>query len=115
VSGQVAPNVAIESTSTAPATGESSTTSSNFDGIAMFTVSSLQQFTNAFDDAYYLEVIEPDERTFVDKEGSGGGLVARYMGKLVDIGIDGKSALGTKGKSEECRVAFEEFEAEMSV
>jgi hypothetical protein len=81
----------------------------------MFVVLSLQQFTNAFSDPYYLEVIEPDERNFVDKEGAGGGLVARFMGKLVDIGIDGKSVLGTKGKSEECKRAFEAFETQRGV
>jgi hypothetical protein len=78
----------------------------------MFVVPSLQHFTNAFRDPYYLEVIEPDEKKFVDKEGPGGGLVARFLGKLVDIGIDGKSVLGTRGKSEECRKAFEAFETQ---
>jgi hypothetical protein len=109
VSGSIAPNVAVASAPNDPTTGKLPNTPPEFDGIAMFVVESLQQFTDAFNDPYYLQVIEPDEKEFVDKEGPGGGLVARFQGKMVDMVHNG-SIMETKVKSKEYRKEFEEFE-----
>jgi hypothetical protein len=110
VSGLLAPNVAIVSAPNDPNTGKLPNTPPEFDGIAVFVVESLQQFTDAFNDPYYLEVIEPDEKEFVDKEGSGGGLVARFQGKMFDMVHNRRSVMETKVKSEEYRKEFDEFE-----
>jgi len=40
----------------------------DYDGIALFEVSSLEKFSNAFRDPYYREVIEVDEHRFLDKK-----------------------------------------------
>jgi len=40
----------------------------NFDGIADFYVRSYEEFTKAFEDPYYLEVVRPDEEKFVDMD-----------------------------------------------
>lgn len=79
-----------------------------FDGIGMFVISSLKQFADAFKDPYYLNVIEPDERVMLDKEGPGGGLIATYSGKMIDMVLGGKSMVGDKGK--ESREVWEEWE-----
>jgi hypothetical protein len=81
-----------------------------FDGIAMFLVPSLDKFTEAFIDPYYIEVIEPDEREMIDKDGPGNGIVANIHGKMVDITLQGKSVVGDKGKSLEYRELFEEYQ-----
>jgi hypothetical protein len=62
-----------------------------FDGIAVFLVPSLEQFTNAFADLYFVEVIEPDEEVLLDKEGPEGGIVASFVGRVVDVVSDGKA------------------------
>jgi len=40
----------------------------DYDGMAVFEVSSLEKFSNAFKDPYYREVIEVDEHHFLDKK-----------------------------------------------
>jgi hypothetical protein len=110
VSGLMIPNVTITTTKGISIPVEPLTTQSEFDGIALFVVPSLQHFDNAFKDPYYIEVIEPDERKFVDKEGSDGGVVAKVRGKMLDIGLDRKRSLGTTGTSEKYRKAFVRFE-----
>lgn len=104
------PVLASNSAPNAVSTGALPTTPIEFDGIAMFLVPSLKQFTDAFNDPYYIEVIEPDERQFLDKTGPGSGVVASFEGKMIDMVHDGQSMLGNVGKSEEYRRSFEEFE-----
>ncbi|KAH5248957.1 hypothetical protein HBI71_168400 [Parastagonospora nodorum] len=70
-----------------------------FDGIAMFLVPSLEQFTAAFQDRYYVEVIEPDERVLLDKEGPGSGIVASFVGREVRLVEGGRSTVGGEGMS----------------
>ena len=105
--------VPVAATASAPnalSTGHLPTTPIEFDGIAMFLVPSLKQFTNAFTDPYYIEVIEPDETKLLDKAGPGSGVVASFQGKMIDMIHHGQSAIGIQGKHEEYRRAFEEFE-----
>ena len=42
--------------------------SHEFDGIADFYVKDLKQFTDAFEDDYFRDVVAPDELMFVDVE-----------------------------------------------
>lgn len=50
-----------------------------FDGCALFEIQSFEQFARAFDDKYYINVIEPDERKFIDKKKVG---VTRVRGEV---------------------------------
>lgn len=61
-----------------------------FDGIAMFLVPSLDVFKQMVQDPYYVNIVEPDEHNFIDKEGPGGGLVAIFQGVLSSVIQDGK-------------------------
>lgn len=105
--------VPVAATASAPNAATSSdlpTTPIEFDGIAMFLVPSLKQFTDAFKDPYYIEIIEPDEREFLDKAGPGSGVVASFQGRMIDVINEGKSAMETQGLQDGYRRAFEEFE-----
>ncbi|KAF2033072.1 hypothetical protein EK21DRAFT_86512 [Setomelanomma holmii] len=110
VTGSLVPIAATASAPNALSTGELPITAIEFDGIAMFLVPSLKQFTEAFRDPYYVAVIEPDEREFLDKEGPGIGVIASFQGKMVDMVCQGKSTAEGNGKSGEYRKLFEEFE-----
>lgn len=91
--------VPIAATASAPNAimkGELPTEPIEFDGIAMFLVPSLKQFTDAFSDPYYIEVIEPDERKMLDKDGPGSGVVASFQGKMIEMVENGKSTMGDK-------------------
>ncbi|KAH4853749.1 hypothetical protein HBH75_104340 [Parastagonospora nodorum] len=103
--------VPIPSTASAPNalhTIELPTTPVEFDGIAMFLVPSLEQFTVAFQDRYYVEVIEPDERVLLDKEGPGSGIVASFVGREVRlVEVEGMSG-GVFGEFERKAAAAEE-------
>ncbi|KAM5347458.1 hypothetical protein ACJ41O_010463 [Fusarium nematophilum] len=55
-----------------------------FDGIAMFLYSSPDVLTEMLSHPYYLEVVEPDEHVFIDKEAFGAGMVATYIGTHVE-------------------------------
>lgn len=104
------PVAATASAPNASSTSELPTTPIEFDGIAMFLVPSLKQFTDAFKDPYYIEIIEPDEREFLDKAGPGSGVVASFQGMMIDIVHEGKSTMETQGLKDEYRKAFEGFE-----
>ena len=106
------PIAATDSAPNAISKGDLPTTPIEFDGIAMFLVPSLKQFTDAFSDPYYIEVIEPDEREILDKDGPGSGVVASFQGKMIDMVNSGRSTLGDGGK--EYREGFEEFERKRS-
>ncbi|KPM44137.1 hypothetical protein AK830_g2470 [Neonectria ditissima] len=56
----------------------------DFDGIAMFLYSSPDVLTAMLSHPYYLEVVEPDEHVFIDKEAFGGGMVATYFGNNIE-------------------------------
>ncbi|KAF2246818.1 hypothetical protein BU26DRAFT_567159 [Trematosphaeria pertusa] len=98
VNGTMVPSAATDSAPNAVSTSELPTEPVKFDGIAMFLVPSLQQFTDAFRDPYYVNVIEPDERELIDKDGPGSGVVASYQGRMLDMVHRGQSTIGNKGK-----------------
>lgn len=79
----------------------------------MFLVRSLKQFTDAFKDPYYVDVIEPDEREMIDKDGPGSGVIASFQGLMIDIVHQGKNTLGEHGHS--YRKTFEEHERSTSM
>ncbi|KAF2680992.1 hypothetical protein K458DRAFT_420915 [Lentithecium fluviatile CBS 122367] len=107
-SGSIVPVPATESAPNAISRGELPTTPVEFDGIAIFLVPSLQQFNAAFEDPYYLEVIEVDERFILDKNGPGNGVIASFNGRMIDMMQQGKTAIGHRG--EEYREAWEGYE-----
>lgn len=106
VSGTMVPASATASAPNAISKSELPTTAVEFDGIAMFLVPSLEQFTVAFQDPYYLEVIEPDEREFLDKDGPGSGVIASFQGKMLEM-MDRGQVSGQE-KDSKYRVAFED-------
>lgn len=54
----------------------------------MFLYASADVLTAMLSHPYYLEVVEPDEHVFIDKEAFGGGMVATYIGKNIEA-VDG--------------------------
>lgn len=57
----------------------------DFDGMAMFLYESAEVLTAMLTHPYYLEVVEPDERVFIDKTAHGGGMVATFIGKHIEV------------------------------
>lgn len=80
----------------------------DYDGIALFTVKSVERFMEAFKDPYFVDVVLPDEYILIDKEGPGAGIVASLQGRLVRMFKDGKNARGEEG--EEYADVFKESE-----
>jgi hypothetical protein len=68
-----------------------------FDGIAIWELTSLAAFEEGLKDDYYVNTILPDEANFLDKEGLGGGVVARYHGKVWSVIEKGKNVVKTAG------------------
>ncbi|KAH7357586.1 EthD domain-containing protein [Pyrenochaeta sp. MPI-SDFR-AT-0127] len=108
VSGSMVPIAATASAPNAISKDNLPTTPVEFDGIAMFLVPSLKQFTDAFKDPYYTEVIEPDEREMLDKDGPGSGVIASFQGPMIDMVHQGQNTLGQRGLI--YREIFGEFE-----
>ena len=54
----------------------------------------------AMEDQYYKDVIAADEANLLDKEGLGGGIVARFVGKSLTIVEGGKSLVGSTEKDQ---------------
>jgi len=111
--GSIVPIPATASAPNAVSRGELPTTPVAFDGIAIFLVPSLQQFNAAFEDPYYVDVIEVDERVILDKNGPGSGVLASFNGKMTDMMQRGQNAIGDKG--EEYRNLWEEYEKRAKV
>ena len=106
--GHMVPVPATASAPNAISRGALPTTPVEFDGIAIFLVPSLQQFNAAFEDPYYVDVIEVDERVILDKEGPGSGVIASFNGKMTDMMQRGLNAVGEKG--DKYRKLWEEYE-----
>lgn len=75
----------------------------------MFEVASIETFRAAFQDAYFVDVVDPDEHNLIDKDGFQGGLIASYMGNMVSVLDHNQSQLGQKGEA--YRKEWDEFEA----
>ncbi|KAH7138516.1 hypothetical protein B0J11DRAFT_514608 [Dendryphion nanum] len=103
------PSPATSSAPNALSTGNLPTYPVEFDGIAMFTVPSLETFKAAFKDPYYINVIEPDERIILDKDGPGSGVIASFQGPMLDMVNAAKSTVGEKGQ--DYRDLFNEWES----
>jgi hypothetical protein len=54
-------------------------------------VSNLTLFEAGFQEESYLKDIEPDEHKFMDKQGLGGGVVAKFQGKVWTLVEKGKA------------------------
>ncbi|KAF2736299.1 hypothetical protein EJ04DRAFT_575442 [Polyplosphaeria fusca] len=97
VSGSMVPVPSTDSAPNALSTAALPTTPVEFDGIAMFLVPSLKQFTDAFKDPYYVNVIEPDEREMLDKEAPGSGVIASFQGRVAGMVEGGRNANAVHG------------------
>ncbi|KAI6781921.1 uncharacterized protein J7T54_005131 [Emericellopsis cladophorae] len=78
VGGQILPT---EGGASAPASDELV----DFDGIAMFLYESPEVLTAMLSHPYYLDVVEPDEHVFIDKDAFGLGMVATFIGTNVEV------------------------------
>ncbi|OBT50875.1 hypothetical protein VE04_08484 [Pseudogymnoascus sp. 24MN13] len=54
----------------------------NYNGAALFDVVSYEAFVKAFEDPYYINVIEPDEHNFVAKDVTGKNQVLKAMSTM---------------------------------
>jgi hypothetical protein len=73
-------------------------------------VPSLESFLKAFQDPYYVQVIEPDEHHLIDKNSFAGGIVASFSSPIFQVLKGGHSQL-SGSDTDEYRKKFEEFEA----
>jgi len=99
-SGTIIPNFGTEASDDDPITTGDLIQPVKFDGIAMFELPAPDTLVNALKDSYYAEVIEPDEHKILDKEGLGGGIVAKFDGKVVTAVDGGKALVGREGEDE---------------
>jgi hypothetical protein len=75
-------------------------------------VPSLDAFNKAFQDPYYIQVIEPDEHNLIDKNSFAGGIVATFSSPIFEVMKGAKSQM--KGNdADQYREKFEEFEAKL--
>ena len=73
----------------------------------VFLSPALKQLTDAFNDPYYVEVIEHSERELLNKDGPGSGVVASFLGRMIDMLHQGQSTI--RDKDRKCREALEEY------
>ncbi|KAK6813232.1 hypothetical protein RU639_011106 [Aspergillus parasiticus] len=66
------------------------TTLLSFDGIAMFLYPDPSALTAMLSHPYYIDVVEKDEETFIDKSAYGDGMVATFVGNNVEV-VDERS------------------------
>jgi hypothetical protein len=76
--------------------GSDATQPIEFDGIALTLVADLKAMEGRASDAYYTEVVKPDEERFLDKDAPGAGIVAIFVGENVPIMEDGKVIAGRR-------------------
>jgi hypothetical protein len=81
-----------------------------FDGIAIFLYKDPEVLAAMLSHPYYIDVVEPDERVFIDKEAFGAGLVATYIGTNIE-GVDGGKDVwvGDAATRDEYRRRFETY------
>ncbi|GKT47615.1 uncharacterized protein ColSpa_07796 [Colletotrichum spaethianum] len=83
VSGQILPTLVGQD---AP----SSNVPVEFDGIAMLLYPSVEVIHAFVTHPYYVDVVEPDEHSFMDKSAFGAGMVATFRGSHVEVVDDNK-------------------------
>lgn len=60
--------------------------------------------------SYYVDVVEPDEHVFIDKEAFGAGMVATYVGTHIEAVDGGKDVwLGDPATRDEYQRLFETY------
>ncbi|KAF2435025.1 hypothetical protein EJ08DRAFT_626312 [Tothia fuscella] len=74
-----------------------------FDGIAIYEFTSLGTFEAGFSDEIYNKDIAPDKKNFLDVDGLGGGVVARFEGRVWTMVEKGRSKVKVE-ESDEMRV-----------
>lgn len=99
VSGKILPTEA-------GATRPSSDELVDFHGIALFVYDRPEDLEAMLSHQYYIDVVEPDEGVFIDKEAPGGGMVATYIGRNVEVVNNPR---GVWPGDEETRVKFQEL------
>jgi len=67
-----------------------------YDGFAQFDVADMEAFGKAFADPYWVEVIEADQKNFLDPDAK----IIRTMGPLKQIVADRKAIVGVTKESE---------------
>lgn len=94
----------------AGASEPASNTLVEFDGIAMFLYESAEVLTAMLSHPYYLEVVEPDEHVFIDKEAFGGGMVATFIGNHIEAVNQGKDVwVGDRATRGKYKKLFESY------
>ncbi|WZH49756.1 EthD domain-containing protein [Fusarium acuminatum] len=63
----------------------------DFDGIAMFLYQSADVLTDMLSYPYYIEIVEPDEHTLIDKSAHRSGMVATYAGEHIEVVDDSQN------------------------
>lgn len=73
-----------------------------FDGIALFLYQDPAALVEMLSHPYYIDVVEPDEHKFIDKEAFGVGMVATFIGTHVEAVDDAQDvwqgATGVRNK-----------------
>lgn len=111
--GTIIPNntgAPLTSTDADPITANDLIQPVKFDGIAVYEITSLQAFESAMGDEYYKTTIANDEKVFMDTEGLGGGVVARFYGRVWSVVEKGKNVLPKHGNGDLVEVGSGEMD-----
>ncbi|KAE8417851.1 EthD domain-containing protein [Aspergillus pseudocaelatus] len=86
------------------------TTLVSFDGIAMFLYPDPSALTEMLAHPYYIDVVEKDEETFIDKSAYGAGMVATYVGNNIGVVNEGVDVwVGDAATAEKYQKLFETY------
>ncbi|KAH6869521.1 EthD domain-containing protein [Thelonectria olida] len=82
----------------------------DFDGIAMFLYESPEVLAAMLSHPYYIDVVEPDEHVFIDKNAFGGGMVATFVGNHIEAVDRGKDVwVGDRVRRKKYKKLFESY------
>ncbi|BAE59088.1 EthD domain-containing protein [Aspergillus flavus] len=86
------------------------TTLVSFDGIAIFPYLNPSALTAMLSHPYYIDIVEKDEETFIDKSAYGDGMVTTYVGKNVEVADEGSNVwVGDAATAEKYQKLFESY------
>ncbi|KAE8320133.1 EthD domain-containing protein [Aspergillus transmontanensis] len=86
------------------------TTLVSFDGVAMFLYPDPSALTAMLSHPYYIDIVEKDEETFIDKSAYGDGMVTTYVGKNVEVVDEGSNVwVGDATTAEKYQKLFESY------